>query len=115
MVHDLAERAHFEMRVGALDAQDLAGFLGALDEFAQILVRGIVGVEAGGLAFFQHGGVLSIDHRRLCHDLTSGPCPMLSRSVRLAAGKLDYLGPPFDLILDDLFKICGRAGQYRAA
>ena len=55
MVHDLAERAHFEMRVGALDAHDFAGFLGALDELAQILVRRVVGVEALRGAFFQHG------------------------------------------------------------
>ena len=39
MVHDLGERAHLEVPVGALDAHDLARFLRALDEFAQVLVR----------------------------------------------------------------------------
>ena len=41
VVHDLAERAHFELPVGALDAQDFARFLRALDELAQVLVRGL--------------------------------------------------------------------------
>ena len=58
MVHDLAERAHLQVGIGALDAHDLAGFLGALDELAQVLVRRVVGVEALRLAFFQHGIVL---------------------------------------------------------
>ena len=54
VVHDLAERAHFELPVGALDAQDLARLLRALDELAQVFVRGIVGVEALWLGFFEH-------------------------------------------------------------
>ena len=54
MVHDLAQRAHFELPVGALDAQDFARRLRAPDELAQVLVRGIVGVEALRLAFFEH-------------------------------------------------------------
>src|SRR4249919_658444 len=63
MVYDLAQRSHFKLPVGALDAHDLACFLGALDELAQVLVRRIVGVEALRLAFFQHGRFLSVDER----------------------------------------------------
>ena len=54
VVHDLGERAHFQLPVGALDAHDLVGALGARDELAQILMRAVIGVEALGLGFFQH-------------------------------------------------------------
>ena len=57
VVHDLGQRAHFQLPAGALDARDLARALGARDEFAQIRVRPVVSIEAFGLAlrFFQHG------------------------------------------------------------
>ena len=55
MVHDLRQRADLELPVGVLDARDLAGRLRACDELAQIVVRPVVGVEALGLCFFQHG------------------------------------------------------------
>src|SRR5262249_8007586 len=63
MVYDLAQRSHFKLPVGALDAHDLACLLGAFDELAQIRVRRIVGVEVLRLAFFQHGRFLSLDER----------------------------------------------------
>src|SRR4051812_36364980 len=43
------------MRVGALDTQDFAGFFRALDEFAQVIMRCVVGVEARRMSFFEHG------------------------------------------------------------
>jgi hypothetical protein len=56
-VHDLRQRAHFQLPVGARDARDLAGALGAGDEFAQIGVRPVISVVAVGLAlrFLEHG------------------------------------------------------------
>src|SRR5882757_714194 len=55
MVHDLAERPDLEVPVGALDAQELALLLGALDEFAHVRVRPLIGVVALRLGGIEHG------------------------------------------------------------
>src|SRR5262249_7028815 len=56
VVHDLGQRAHFEFPIGAFDANDLARAFCPRNEFAQVLMRPIVGVESlRGLGFLQHG------------------------------------------------------------
>src|SRR5205807_2647883 len=82
MVHDLAQRAHFEVPVGALDAHDLARLFGALDELAQILVRRAVGVEALRLAFVEHGGSFHLANCRFCHGLCYLSCPRSALTSR---------------------------------
>ena len=69
VVHDLGQRAHFELPVRTLDAHDLVRALGARDELAHIVVRPVVGVEAVGLVggLFQHGASRSLSAWS-CHD-----------------------------------------------
>jgi hypothetical protein len=48
VVHDLGQRAHFQLPVRTLDARDLACALAPRDELAQVGMRAIVGIEALG-------------------------------------------------------------------
>ena len=81
VVHDLAERAHFELPVGALDAHDLAGLLGARDELAQVLVRRVVGVEALRLAFSSTAFPFASGRR--CFATPAAPCHARERLLHV--------------------------------
>src|SRR5262249_13095797 len=70
MIHDLGQRAHFQLPIGPRDAHDLARALGPRDELAQIAVGPIVGVEAlslRALGFFQHGVSFGKSLPVFCH------------------------------------------------
>jgi hypothetical protein len=98
VIHDLGQRAHFQLPIGARDAHDLARPFGPRDEFAQIVVGPIIGVEALGLralGFFQHGVSFAKLFAVFCHAqerlsclLTARPAsPALSRRLSLCKTK----------------------------